>query len=191
MRRLLAAALGAIVKAIGFMLGVFAVLAYIAESTAIISSIALCMWLGLWYLGRRIEREFGGAGESSVASVHLTPEGDEDDTDGDELEVVGESHYQRALASIVGGKARFGVSFPCTALLVPEPENPHDVNAVRVEIQGKKVGYIAREGTSAARRLINRRGDGRSLAVNAEIVGGWDDGTSTGHFGVQLRLDEV
>ena len=30
--------------------------------------------------------------------------------------------------------------------LIPEPENPYDPNAIRVESNGKKCGYIKRDG---------------------------------------------
>jgi len=33
--------------------------------------------------------------------------------------------------------------------LVPEPENPHDPNAVRVEWRGRKLGYVPRRQNAA------------------------------------------
>jgi len=68
------------------------------------------------------------------------------------LKVVGESHYQPALQLIANGRV-FGTDFadhgPVQALLVPEPQNPFDQNAVRVDIlisdrQSVKVGYLSR-----------------------------------------------
>lgn len=63
------------------------------------------------------------------------------------LSVVGESHYQPALRAIVGNRDAFGFenAVSATAVLVPEPRNRHDRNAVRVDIDGRTVGYIARE----------------------------------------------
>lgn len=65
------------------------------------------------------------------------------------LEVVGESNYQKALAKICGGQSEDGANLFVLAELVPEPDNPHDPRAVRVDIRGLTVGYLPRE--SAAR----------------------------------------
>lgn len=55
------------------------------------------------------------------------------------VEIVGESHYQDALSAIAGGKTHDGHQLPVHARLIPEDGNPFDPNAVRIEIQGKKV----------------------------------------------------
>lgn len=52
------------------------------------------------------------------------------------VRVKGISHYQEAASH-----CRIGD----TVELVPEPENPHDRNAVRVDCHGRRIGYIARE----------------------------------------------
>jgi len=58
------------------------------------------------------------------------------------VNVAGESHYQDALRAISGqGEIRHDTE----ARLIPEPDNPHDANAVRVEIDGAKVGYLPRD----------------------------------------------
>lgn len=68
------------------------------------------------------------------------------------LAVVGESHYQAALRNAVHGRAAgadFDEHLPVTAVLVPEPSNPFDPNAVRVDVRSDAgpatVGYVARE----------------------------------------------
>src|SRR4051794_32779100 len=61
------------------------------------------------------------------------------------LEVVGESNYQDALWQIVGGFRRDAVRFSCTAVLLPEPDNRYDENAIRVIVESHLVGYLARE----------------------------------------------
>lgn len=56
------------------------------------------------------------------------------------LPVVGESYYQDALDSLTGG----GVGVHATtATLTREPNNPHDLNAIRVDCGGRKVGYVS------------------------------------------------
>lgn len=70
------------------------------------------------------------------------------------VKVVGESHYQEALRRIAGRQAGDGFSLDGKlARLVPEPDNPYDHLAVRIEIEGEKVGYLSRGG---ARRYCKR-----------------------------------
>jgi len=38
--------------------------------------------------------------------------------------------------------------------VTPEPDNYYDVHAIRVDINGKKVGYIAREDQKAVREFV-------------------------------------
>ena len=54
------------------------------------------------------------------------------------------------------------------ATLIPEPENEYDPNAIRVEIKGKKVGYIKKGSTSEVRNLL-AKGD---YYIQAELFGG-------------------
>lgn len=43
-----------------------------------------------------------------------------------------------------------------TLTLVREPDNPHDRNAVRVEWQGHKLGYVPRADNEAVARFLDR-----------------------------------
>lgn len=105
------------------------------------------------------------------------------------LSVVGESFRQDALSRIVGGRTFDGVEHECDALLLPEPSNPRDRNAVRVEIEGEHVGYLSRADAAAMQPVLKRyERERRALTVPATIVGGWDRGAGdTGHFGVRLE----
>jgi hypothetical protein len=100
-------------------------------------------------------------------------------------EVVGESHYQRNLLKIAGGKAPEGVEIFVEAKLVLEDANPHDKHAVRVDIAGLTVGYLPRDRAFAWRA-------GRpplNYSCRAVIRGGWDrGGQDQGNFGVWLDL---
>ena len=62
-----------------------------------------------------------------------------------DTQVKGESHYQDALWQLAGGRTTDYVREPISALLTPEPENPYDANAIRVSINGLRVGYLSRE----------------------------------------------
>lgn len=53
--------------------------------------------------------------------------------------------------------------------LIPEPENPHDSNAIRVEADGVHIGYIKAGSCSHVRKLMDA---GRIVSMDLEIYGG-------------------
>ena len=61
--------------------------------------------------------------------------------------VAGCLHHQSALDSATFGRRNLPVYFRCNALLYPEVDNIHDVNAIAVSIGGIRVGYIPRNDT--------------------------------------------
>jgi hypothetical protein len=109
----------------------------------------------------------------------------------DELEVVGESHYQHALRDVVGRETG-RVRHEAVALLVAEQGNPSDSNAVSVWIARHKVGYLARDDAAAVRPGLVRKivATGQAVALEATIVGGGvrADGQE-GLLGVWLAWD--
>lgn len=104
--------------------------------------------------------------------------------------IVGESHYQDAIEAIVGGRTREGADEVADAVLACERDNPHDGNAVRVDIEGRTVGYLSREHAEKYRRwTATLSPPDRDVTCPARIVGGWDRGNGNrGHFGVKLDL---
>jgi hypothetical protein len=106
-----------------------------------------------------------------------------------DFEIAGESHYQTALAAIAGHDPE-GVNLHCEALLVPEPDNHADPNAVAVVIEGRRVGYLRREDAADYRaRLAALGAPGRPAACPAYICGGFvtEDGEHV-FYGVKLGL---
>ncbi len=109
----------------------------------------------------------------------------------EDLEIVGEASYQNALWSICGGSPGDRVRYRVVAVLVPEPDNPFDSNAIAVHIDGHCVGYFDRntavEYGQGLRRLMERCG--AYVALSGVIVGGgyYDDGP--GRLGVWLDHD--
>ena len=106
------------------------------------------------------------------------------------LDIVGESKYQKALETICGGRKDESQERIVQAMLILEDDNPYDRNAVRVDIQGKTVGYLSRENAKEYRKRIKEAGHPDISALcSAKIVGGWDrsDGDK-GYFGVKLDL---
>lgn len=102
-----------------------------------------------------------------------------------EFEIVGEASYQKALKAIAGPKHEDGVEHFCTAELILEDDNPHDSKAVRVDIDGRTVGYLSRGHARQYRKQVSAG----AMTVPAVIVGGWNRGAGdTGHYGVKLDL---
>lgn len=100
------------------------------------------------------------------------------------LEVVGESNYQAALARVAGPKGRDSVNVVVTAEVIFEESNPHDSYAVRVDVQGKTVGYLSRETA----RIWRKRVPSAQVTCSAVIRGGWDrGGGDQGHYGIWLK----
>lgn len=76
-----------------------------------------------------------------------------------QVDVVGESHYRESLRSLFPAKlpaAGGSLSIDTTAILLPEPTNKHDPNAVMVLVQGKQVGYLAREDAARYVPVLNQ-----------------------------------
>lgn len=110
---------------------------------------------------------------------------------GDELPVVGESHYQKALEWAAEGKTQDGCKLSLvTAELVREPFNRHDRNAVRVDVAGRTVGYVPRDTAPQTHRLIEQLwGRGQLASCRATLTGGWDRGWhDKGSIGIVLDV---
>lgn len=107
-------------------------------------------------------------------------------------QVVGESHYQPALEAIAGPKTPARKAFACQAQLIREPSNPYDANAVRVDIDGRTVGYLSRTLAEDVADCVEDRGErGAAIMCPAMIVGGWRDGADEGAYGVRLDLEAL
>jgi hypothetical protein len=111
----------------------------------------------------------------------------------EDLVVVGEASYQDNLWRIVGrrrspdGRVREEVY----GVLVAEPDNPYDANAVAVWIQGLKVGYLSREDARRYRPglLALERQHGKPIALAGVIAGGGMRADGPGRLGVFLEHD--
>jgi HIRAN domain len=108
------------------------------------------------------------------------------------LEVVGESHYQEALWHIVGGRRPDPIRHETYAILVPDPSNRYDPNAIEVRIDGIVVGYLSREDAAAYRAGLLRLMQTSSnslVALHAVVVGGGPRPDGIGYLGVFLDHD--
>jgi hypothetical protein len=94
--------------------------------------------------------------------------------------VVGESHYQNALRAAADGRAvapldgsNWDATIPVVAHLVPEPENPYDEKAVRIDVDGQCVGYLPRDVAAVYQpALLSLRAAGRVGTCEGHIMGG-------------------
>ena len=111
--------------------------------------------------------------ESTAVSVSLL--GGQDD-----LEVVGELAYQDALWRLSGGTLGDRIRRQIVAVLVPEPTNPYDANAIAVQIDGQVIGYLpratAQDYLPGLQRLMSMRSG--YIALRGVVVGGgyYNDG---------------
>jgi hypothetical protein len=108
---------------------------------------------------------------------------------GPAVNAAGESHYEDALETVASGRTCFGVRIPLiTAELVREPTNPYDPNAVRVEANGRQLGYVAKEDAPRFHAVIDKlAAQDRLTTCRARLTGGWDRGQlDRGSIGLQL-----
>ena len=126
-------------------------------------------------------------GNASSAPRAALPTAPELPDETDEYSIVGTSKYQRELTRLFGPKGAHGAQEQCGAILVPEPKNPHDKNAIRCEIGGVHVGYLSREDAKAFARHFRRK-KLQSMAVAANVSGGWKNSKSEGSYGVAIEV---
>ena len=105
-----------------------------------------------------------------------------------DLTIAGTSHRQQVLSRIAGEALRRGEHVAFTALIVPEPENPHDPNAIAVVAEGQgPIGYFGRRDAlrykAMAEELIRREAVG---VCEAFLTGGWDDEAT---IGVRVEIE--
>jgi hypothetical protein len=115
---------------------------------------------------------------------------DLDELPHDQYEIVGESFYQDVLAKYAGPRTDEGVNHKCEVLLVCERGNKFDKNAVRVEIEGEKVGYLHSGDAVLFREMLKEEGmAGVKVKSHAVINGGWKNRKNEGHYGIVLDFE--
>lgn len=74
------------------------------------------------------------------------------------VEVAGEAWREREITTAVGRNPRLDeeIEVNVPAVLVPEPDNPHDRNAISVRVGGQVVGYIERADTKKYLKDVQR-----------------------------------
>ncbi len=109
-----------------------------------------------------------------------------------ECEVTGESHHQKHLKSMAGKHGKDSANREVLALLLPEPKNPYDKNAVRIFIEELQVGYLPKDHA----KLFLERLEAINLprvaptTCNAKIMGGFTkENGEKASYGVLLDIE--
>lgn len=106
-----------------------------------------------------------------------------------EVDIVGESYYQKALAKIAGNPLNYS-EFECLATLQLEDDNQYDSKAVAVWINGMMVGHLSKDDALSFRRRVARKEiTGPFTTCNAKVIGGGTKGNGQKYsFGVKLDM---
>jgi hypothetical protein len=104
--------------------------------------------------------------------------------------ITGEEQCQTALEAIGGPRVSRGIRRFESARLILEDKHPYHKQAVRVEVRGKRVGYLRLEHAILFRHQLMEKGTPRAVGqCQALISGGWisSDGRQ-GDYEVWLDL---
>ena len=96
-------------------------------------------------------------------------------------QVVGESFHRAELLKVTGCPPKDGYRREFNARLVPERNNKHDKNAVRIEINGLPVGHLGRADAKTY-RARNGGEKAKSIQCKARIMSSGTD------YGVYLDI---
>ena len=130
-----------------------------------------------------LRRLFGGKPQDKTVSIVDMATGDFSQP------IVGESHYQEQLRAIAAGRTAKGERVEFRVVLMPEPKNKYDPNAVVLYAEnGGIIGHLSREDAEeyqpAIAAFIKTRG--RYPSCNAMMAGGRGDKKT---IGVWLDID--
>ncbi|MGH2941032.1 MAG: hypothetical protein ACRDPE_23270 [Solirubrobacterales bacterium] len=101
---------------------------------------------------------------------------------------VGESFYQPALLAACGARRGEEVGFECIAILIAEPDNPYDSNAVRVEVEGRQVAHLSRADAVAYRAAVQEAAASGVLIACPAFIAGRGASGETPDLGIFLHL---
>ncbi len=136
-----------------------------------------------------MDRIFGRYGSQEAVDAVLEKRGPRDRKDDPRpwdnqtsISIVGESRYQPALVAFCDRKGDDEVRIEeASADMVCEPENAYDKHAVRIDLGGRKVGYLAR----GSARMYHRRVAKLGGQVTVPAFVGCQKG---GKIGVRLNI---
>lgn len=104
------------------------------------------------------------------------------------IAAVGEASYQDALRHICGSDRWEDIRCEVNAVLVPEPTNHHDANAVMVQVDEQLVGYLSRGDAIEYAPVVRLLADHGSVIVCGALIAGRGPGSDTANLGIFLHL---
>ena len=107
--------------------------------------------------------------------------------DENEIEIHGESHYQDNLVKLFGAYTVDGHDESCQALLMREPSNHYDRNAIKCLINGLLVGYVNRDDAEVISSVLDKSGI-KEITVGCTVRGGWKNDKEIGMYGVVVSI---
>ena len=113
-------------------------------------------------------RETRGSHPLAIRTVNLG------DGVGFEMGIVGESYYGLEIKRIAGDRLKRGEEVIFTAILVREPDNQYDANAIAVIGSfGKKIGHLSRDYAIEFQPLLQLcEAQGLTATCSAKMFGG-------------------
>jgi hypothetical protein len=112
------------------------------------------------------------------------------------MEIVGENSYQKAIQEVILFEDKLEkdnleyCDDQLTAKLILENDNKFDRgNAVRVELAGKTVGYLAKADAQMYRKALLGQNVTEPCTCKAEVYGRRADGSQPMKFGVWLFIN--
>lgn len=108
---------------------------------------------------------------------------------GPSLDVHGEAHHRAEIEAAVGRRPE-GHRDIVDAMLVWEPDNAFDPNAIAVQIDGRTCGYVPRVEARHYRPVMEwARDQGFVPVVRADVSGGWQEpGGPWMDYGIRLYI---
>ncbi|WP_262105770.1 HIRAN domain-containing protein [Arthrobacter sp. Marseille-P9274] len=112
-------------------------------------------------------------------------------------EIVGEYYREAQILAALGRKPRLDeqVSEEFEAVLIPEPDNPFDANAISVRIGGHVVGYLGRPVAAEYRDVIHRITASGAVATTKASIWAvrrkqrdWETGRDSTRFHANIRV---
>lgn len=96
--------------------------------------------------------------------------------------IVGESYRQTPLRELSAGRRERGDEVRFIAAVSPDPTNPYEANAVRIDIlNGAQVGYLSRDDAAAYALALKAVATcGKKGVCRARLIGGTPDKPSIG-----------
>lgn len=105
--------------------------------------------------------------------------------------VVGTSYYREQIAAIAQNPPEVHALVTCLAYLVPDNQNSHDRNAVRVVIEGQTVGHLAADYAKIYRSYINELPSHiKHISVAAAITNGLTTRDKKYEYTIELDIPD-